>query len=153
MLQRLRIRDLIKSKGGAVRVAELCNIAQPTVSRWAAQGSIPPKYALLLEQLWGIDADLMYNPWSLDRQAWVSKAEQIAIVAGDYDLRLEAPRGAGRTYTEELLVDEDEVIEWRAPDPSEWDDEPPVKSEGRGRVPSDEELEAILKEMNGDGEG
>ena len=108
MLQRLRIRDLIKSKGGASHVAHLCNVAQPSVSRWAAQGSIPPKYALMLEQVWGIDADLMYNPWSLDRQAWVSKAEQLAIIRGDYDLRLDAPRRV--------------PVEYSADDPIEYSD-------------------------------
>lgn len=153
MIQRLKIRALIKHKGGATKVAALCGVSQPSVSKWAAQGSIPVQYAILLEQLWGIDADLLHNPWGIENRVWVSDAEQAAIIRGDYDFRLEAPRGAGRTYTEELLIDEDEVIEWREPDPSEWDDEPPVKSEGRGRVPSDEELEAILKGMNNDREG
>lgn len=155
MLQRLRIRDLIRSKGGAVRVAELCDVSQPTVSRWSAQGSIPPKYALLLEQLWGIDADLMYNPWSLDRQAWVSKAEQIAIVAGDYDLRLEAPRRAGgQAYIEEPLVDLDEPVEIEPfPDGYEDEDEMPAPPVERSKVPTQEELDALLEGMNNDRKG
>lgn len=121
MIQRLRIRDLIKSKGGAVHVAELCGVAQPTVSRWGAQGSIPPKYALMLEQLWGIDADLLHNPWGIDVPSWVSKAEQLAILKGDYELRLDAPRKA-RAYVEPL-IDPNEPVEFEPFEDGEEEEE------------------------------
>lgn len=156
MIQRLKIRALIKHKGGATKVAALCGVSQPSVSKWAAQGSIPVQYAILLEQLWGIDADLMHNPWGLENRVWVSDAEQAAIIGGDYEFRLEAPRRIGRTYAEEPLVDLDEPVEIEPfPDGYEDDDEdevpaPPVD---RGRVPSDDEIEAILKELNNDREG
>lgn len=149
MIQRLKIRTLIKQKGGASRVAGLCGVAQPSVSRWAAQGSIPQKYALLLEQLWGIDADLMHNPWGSERSSWVSEQEQEAIVCGDYDLRLDAPRRVPVEYSI------DDPVEYSDHDDGDYTgvyDEPAPKVE-RGRVPSDDEIEAILREMNSDGNG
>ena len=141
MLQRLRIRDLIRHKGGASNVAALCGVAQPTVSRWAAQGSIPPKYALLLEAIWGIDADLLHNPWSLDKQAWVSEAEQAAVIRGDYDLYLEAPRGAGKPFVVEPVTFEPFTDEDGDEDDSAWIE--PVREEKQGW--SNDELEAILR--------
>ena len=142
MIQRLRIRALIKHKGGASKVAALCGVSQPSVSKWAAQGSIPPKYARMLESLWGIDADLMHNPWGVDSRAWVSEVEQGSIVRGDYDLRLDAPR---RTWVDVPEADLLAPVEFEPFAEGEgWAGEP-VPAVNSGRIPSDEELDAFLK--------
>lgn len=122
MIQRLRIRALIKHKGGASQVAALCGVAQPNVSTWSSSNSIPAKYALLLGALWDIDPDLLHNPWPSDKRMFVNDAQQAAIIAGDYDLRLDAPRAAWRGDVP--LYDPNEPIVFEPFKPGEgWDDD------------------------------
>lgn len=90
MFKRLSVPALIRHKGGASKVARLCGVSHPAVSRWSAQGSIPVKQALLLEQLWGIDCDLMHNPWGR-RAMLASTLEQAAVIGGDYHMDWRAP--------------------------------------------------------------
>jgi len=123
--KRLRISDLIKHKGGASKVARLCGVSHPAVSRWSTLGSIPVKQALLLEQLWGIDCDLLHNPWGR-RCMLASTFEQAAVIGGDYHMDWRAPAGviAPGAADEVLLYDPDEPIEFEPFAEGEgWDDD------------------------------
>lgn len=139
MYKRAKIRDLVKLKGGTAHVARLCGVTSASVSQWSNAGSIPAKHARTLAREWGCNPDILHNPWGW-RADYLTENELLSALSGGGD--------------EELLIDDDEVIEWRAPDPSEWDDEPYVKPPvERGRVPTQEELDAILEGMNNDREG
>lgn len=140
MIQRLKIRALIKYKGGASKVALMCGVSQPTVSKWASQGSIPVKYALLLEALWGIDADLLHNPWGVEARSWATDAEQEAIINGDYSLDLIAPRGSRKSYVDFLEPVEIEPFPEGYVEEDDGYVEPQKKSGW-----SDDELEEFLK--------
>ena len=104
-----------------------------SVSQWSNAGSIPAKHARTLAREWGCNPDILHNPWGW-RADYLTENELHAALAGG----------------EESLIDEDEVIEWTTPDQAQWDDEPPVD---RGRVPTQEELDALLEELNNDREG
>ena len=119
MFKRLNVAALIRHKGGASNVARLCGVSHPAVSKWSAQGSIPVRQALLLERLWGIDCDLMHNPWGHAVQL-ANFDEQAAVIAGDYSMDWRAPA----IGVDVPLYDPNEPIVFEPFKPGEgWDDD------------------------------
>jgi transcriptional regulator with XRE-family HTH domain len=63
MHKRIKVRDIVKLKGGTAHVARLCGVTPASVSQWSTAGSIPAKHARTLAHEWSLDADLLHNPW------------------------------------------------------------------------------------------
>ena len=126
MHKRAKIRDVVKLKGGAAKVAALCGVTSASVSQWSAAGSIPVKHARTLAREWGCDEDVLHNPWGW-RAPLLSDSELTEALAGYDD-----PFGPVEIDPDGIPDDDDDTA---------WIE--PVREEKQGWT--NEELEAILR--------